>query len=417
MKDLTAYKKIIKEYSKKSYPKLIREPMGRLNYPFIVPGAVYEYDLWDWDSWLTDVAVRQIIADNGGERESEFSACEWGCIFNFLEHMDDSGKIPIMINGQREPIFITESKNAHKPCLAQHLAFVLKSTGEDISRISHALPKLDKFIEWYDKTSRHEPTGLYFFLDDTAIGVDNDPAIFYRPEGSTASIYLNALMYRELLAMAYIWRLAGAEEKAKNYELRSRELRDAINEHLYDEKCGTYYSADINLLPVDPDKFLHSGCPRHWHSLIMRIDSWSGFTALWTGIAPPDRAKRVIEENMLNPDTFLGKYGIRSLSKLEKMFVNIPSGNPSCWLGPVWGVANYMCFISLIKYGYEKEARELAEALIYTLGRDIAECGQMHEYYHADTGEGLNNPGFQSWNLLVNNMIAYLDGKPAVKEF
>ncbi len=99
------------------------------------------------------------------------------------------------------------------------------------------------------------------------------------------------------------------------------------------------------------------------------------------------------------------------------MFENVPSGNPSCWLGPMWAVANYMCFESLLKYGYEKEARELAQALVYVFGKDIAECGEMHEYYHCDTGCGINNQGFQSWNLLINNMIAYLDGEIPVKEF
>ena len=43
--------------------------------------------------------------------------------------------------------------------------------------------------------------------------------------------------------------------------------------------------------------------------------------------------------------------------------------------------------------------------------------GEMHEYYHPDTGEGVNNSGFQSWNLLVNNMIAWLEGKQRVVEF
>lgn len=417
MKDLNTYKTIIKEYSKNAYKKLMRRPMRRLAHPFIVPGAVYQYELWDWDSWLTDVGVEQIITDLGGEGAAEFSECQRGCILNFLENIDGSGKIPIMINGECEPIFITESKNAAKPCLAQHLAFILKNTGEDISWISGELPKLDLFIDWYEKTSLHEPTGLYVFLDDTAIGVDNDPSIFYRPCGSTASIYLNSLMYRELLAMSYIWRLAGNAEKAESYKLKAEKLSESINEHLYDEKCGMYYSADVNLLPIEPEKFLHSGCPRHWHSLIMRIDSWSGFMALWAGIAPPERARRVIEENMLNPNTFFGQYGIRSLSKLEKMFENIPSGNPSCWLGPMWAVANYMCFKSLLAYGYEKEAKELANTLVYVFGKDIDECGEMHEYYHCDSGKGLNNRGFQSWNLLINNMIAYLDGGRVISEF
>jgi len=417
MSDVSKYKQIIKDYSKNSYLKLTRAPMKRLNHPFIVPGAVYKYQLWDWDSWLTDIAVRQIISDNGGEGDAEFLACERGCILNFLEHMNDDGKMPIVIDGDHELGFMKDSKNSHKPCLAQHLAFILQQTDNDISWISDKLEKLEAYIDWYRKTSRHAPTGLYFFLDDTSLGVDNDPSIFYRPNGSTASVYLNMLMYMELRALAYVFEAAGDEERANRYDIEAAELKDTINEHLYDEKCGMYFSADINLEPVDPDRFLHSGKPRHWDLLILRIDSWAGFMALWAGIASPERAARVVEENMLNSSTFLGNFGIRSLSRLEKMHANWPSGNPSCWLGPMWGIANYMCFRGLVNYGYINEAKAIAETLIEVFGKDIESCGEMHEYYHPDTGEGIHGQGFQSWNLLVNNMIAWLDGREATQEF
>ena len=140
----------------------------------------------------------------------------------------------------------------------------------------------------------------------------------------------------------------------------------------------------------------------------MRIDSWAGFMALWAGIATPERAARVIEENMLNENTFFGEYGIRSLSRLEKMHANWQSNNPSCWLGPMWVNANYMCFRALLNYGYQEEAKALAETIVTVLGRDIEGCGEMHEYYDPETGEGVNNPGFQNWNLLSLNMYEWL---------
>ena len=417
MSNLSKYKYLIKNYSKESYLKLTREPMQRLKHPFIVPGSVYKYQLWDWDSWLTDIAIRQIISDNGGAGEADFFECEKGCILNFLDHIEESGKMPIMIDGEREYAFIKESKNAHKPCLAQHLAFILEQTEGDISWIADKLDGLEAFIEWYRRTSLHAPTGLYFFLDDTALGVDNDPSIFFRPDGCTASVYLNVLMYKELRAMAYIMEVAGEEAKSELYDTYAAELKDAINEHLYDEKCGMYFSADLNLVPIDKDRFLHSGKPRHWDCLIMRIDGWAGFMALWAGIASPERAARVIEENMLNENTFFGEFGIRSLSRLEKMYANWESGNPSCWLGPMWGVSNYMCFRALINYGYIDEAKALAETVISVFGKDIEECGEMHEYYNPDTGAGIHGIGFQSWNLLVNNMTAWLEERDTVEEF
>jgi putative isomerase len=41
----------------------------------------------------------------------------------------------------------------------------------------------------------------------------------------------------------------------------------------------------------------------------------------------------------------------------------------------------------------------------------------MHEYYQPDGAEPILNPGFQNWNHLVLNMIAWFEGREAVTEF
>lgn len=76
-----------------------------------------------------------------------------------------------------------------------------------------------------------------------------------------------------------------------------------------------------------------------------------------------------------------------------------------------------MCFQGLIDYGFEKEAKELVEKSVSLFGKSIEECGEMYEYYDPDSGKGITNQGFQNWNLLVNNMIAWYNGKPRTAEF
>ena len=411
------YSKLIKEYSKGAYKLITREASGYLRYPFIVPGAPYPFELWDWDSWLTNVAVRQIILDNR-ETGDDFVDYERGCILNFLEHTDEKGMMPILIDSTSKVTFLENCKNMHKPCLAQHLAFILKETDNDTSWLkAEHIAALERFMAYYKSEFRHAETGLYRFLDDTAIGVDNDPSIFYRPFGSTASVYLNCLMYKELLAVEYVFKALGDETKAEAYRKDAEELKAIVREHLWDERNGMYYSADISLYPVNPNDWLHSGKPRHWSSLIMRIDEWSGFLAMWAGIATPEEAERMVRENMLNERTFWSNYGVRSLSKCEKMYKIWKSGNPSCWLGPIWGNANYMCWKALLDYGYTDEARELAIRTVELFGKGLDKHGDMHEYYDPDTGEGVHNISFQSWNLLVNNMLAWLEGREVVSEF
>lgn len=396
--------RLILEYVDKSFRMFFRESGGQINYKFIVPGACYPQELWDWDSWLTDVALGDITTDDISEYEK-------GCVLNFLEHIRPDGWMPIDITPVKcmppfdeSDVVPGHKTNTHKPCLAQHALYVSEKLN-DFSWLDGYFDKFEKYIGFYFENCFHAPTGLYFWLDDCAIGVDNDPCAFYRPDGSCASIYLNSLMYRELLALSALAAHLDAE-KSDFYAKKAETLGNAIRENCWDERNGFFYSVDINLKPITKN-FLHSGAPRHWNGLIQRIDVWTGFMPLWAGIATPEQAKRVVEENYRNEKTFNCNGGIRTLSKLEKMYRVQPSGNPSCWLGPVWGISNYMVFKGLLDYGYFDDAVSICEKTIKLFADDIAKNGAMHEYYDPDTCEGVNNLGFQSWNLLVAGMVKW----------
>ena len=394
-------------YAQKNYKKIFREPGGLLPFRFIVPGSIYDDELWDWDSWLTNVALRQFVKE-------DFSEYERGCIFNFLENMDDAGRIPIYVTPNKtnpSPERIANA-NIHKPCLAQHAAFLIKNDGGNAEWLRSRFPKLKKFISYYQENCRHA-NGLYFWKDDTAIGVDNDPCTFYRPNGSSASIYLNCLMYKELQALCYIGELLGEDMTA--FRSEAEHLKNAVQKNCYDEKDGMFYSADLNLLPIVPDK--HAGAPRHWDSLIQRIGCWSGFLAMWSGIATEEQAQRMVKENLLDEKGFWAPYGVRSLSKYEKMYTVKVSGNPSCWLGPVWGISNYLIFRGLLKYGFTDLADELVTKTLDLLSSDLAAENDLHEYYDPETGRPVMNKGFQSWNLLAVNMMAWQNGEKTVEEF
>lgn len=400
--EIKKYGETILEYTKNNYKKCFREAGGDMKYPFIVPGSCYGGELWDWDSWLVDIALNPIADGDIGEYER-------GCVLNFLDHMGEDGRTPIFI--QQNPNELTEffkvCKNIHKPCLAQHALFISEARG-DVEWIREGYFKLERLIEWYEREAKHE-TGLYVWVDDFAIGVDNDPCTFYRPEKSSASIYLNCLMYKELEAMAALADMLGLDGKKALYAERAENLKCAVREHCWDERDGIYYNVDVGLLPINNEIVLHSGCPRHWNALIQRIEVWSCFMPMWAGIATPEQAERMVRKHYLDERTFFAPYGVRTLSKMEKMYAIIKSGNPSCWLGPIWGVSNYMVFEGLKNYGYIDEARDLAEKTLTLFGKDIEACGELHEYYHPESGEGVNNPGFQNWNLLSLNMYRWLE--------
>jgi putative isomerase len=232
-------------------------------------------------------------------------------------------------------------------------------------------------------------------------------------------------MYKEWLAMVYLADCLNLSELSKEFLNNAAELKATIQEHCWDERDGFFYSVDLNLRPITNEvdstlgrKFIiHSGYPRDYDCLIQRIEVWSGFLAMWAGIATPAQAERMVKEHLSNPRTFNSPSGVRTLSKMEKMYSVRSSANPSNWRGPIWGISNYMVFKGLLKYDFTNEAKDLAMKTIMLFGKDFEKNGALHEYYEPETGEPLLNKGFQNWNYLVINMIAWLEKKPVMEEF
>jgi putative isomerase len=422
---LDHYSAILRDYILGSSEQMTREPAGILTQPYTVPSTpdspFYSAHLWDWDSWLISVALGQVEAESG--QPGRFLRYEQGSILNFLEHTSDAGVVPIQVNPEgmlKHGDFASDedyarNQNMHKPVLVQHAANLVQRSG-DAEWLRPHMAQLEAFLQRYLTDHLDAETGLAYWQTDFAVGVDNDPSVFYRPAKSTASIYLNSLLYRELLAYGYLIETLGDPRGATVWRRRAQELADAIQRHCWDPRDGTFYSADLALRPIDPEDWLHRGAPRAWSSLLLRIDNWSSFLPMWAGFATAEHAARMVER-VRDERTFAAAYGIRTLSQLEKMYDLRASNNPSNWLGPIWGISNYLVFRGLQKYGYHEDARELAAKTVALFGQDLEAHGSLHEYYHPDTGEPIMTAGFQNWNFLVLQLIAYLEGRPLVTEF
>lgn len=403
--------------------QMTREPSGILSHPYTVPSSpdspYYSDALWDWDSWFISVVLGQVELET--EQGGRFGEYEEGTIRNFLDHTDEDGVMPVLLKPDGPFLHADPSRaagfseNMHKPVLAQQAALLARRRGS-AEWLRDDMPTLQRFLERYLESHVHAETGLAYWQTDFAIGVDNDPSVYYRPARSTASIYLNSLLYRELLAFGSLLEDLDEVREANRWRGRAQDLADAVNEHLWDERDGTFYSADLALRPIDPEDWLHRGAPRSWSSVLLRVDNWSSFLPLWAGVASQEQADRM-RERVIDRRTFRANYGVRTLSRLEKQYNLRASNNPSNWLGPIWGVSNYLVFRGLLKYGFADDARELAQDTVRLFGRDLETTGSLHEFYNPDNGEPIMTRNFQNWNFLVLNMIAWLEGRPVVAEF
>ena len=207
---------------------------GAFKYPYVTPGSqAYATQLWDWDSWFTSIALQQIVTEHGTDKEkTDATKYEEGCVLNFLNFCA-YGWMPIVVNDDLKDFndILPENpyeENCHKPMLAQQAAFICKMNNNDAEWLRDKFPELQSFVDRYINFQKNKATGLYFWINDMAIGVDNDPATFFRPDKNSGSIYLNCLMYKELKLMVYLAKQLKMTGIDDFYEKEAGSLFEAI---------------------------------------------------------------------------------------------------------------------------------------------------------------------------------------------
>jgi len=162
-KNIEKYGNLIADYTKKNYRECFREPSGIMKYKFIVPGSKYSDDLWDWDSWLTDLALGEFVTDDISEYEK-------GCVLNFLDYVEEDGTTPIWItpDGVSRDFVGGKKTNIHKPNLAQHALYVSDKYG-----FEWLSGKFDAFERYDDITILRVKREEEFAPVKNATGVDS----------------------------------------------------------------------------------------------------------------------------------------------------------------------------------------------------------------------------------------------------
>ena len=247
---------------------------------------------------------------------------------------------------------------------------------------------------------------LYVWGNDVAIGNDNDPTTFGRPNFSSANLLLNCLFYQDLRAASLLAERLRRPVDAQRLFTQAAELGQQIQKLCWDPRDRFYYTADVQCVDRRAELIpnVKPGMAMSWHSLPLRFQTFTGFLPLWCGLAKPDQAKDLLGHS-LDDKTFHSAAGVRSLSAQETMFSLDFSSNPSNWLGPVWIIVNYLVWRGLASYKFDNAAAELADKTLKLLSADLAANGSLNEYYHPDTGAALSHKGFMDWNLLVLEMI------------
>jgi hypothetical protein len=125
--------------------------------------------------------------------------------------------------------------------------------------------------------------------------------------------------------------------------------------------------------------------------------TWAALSPLALPDLPDEIGHRLVQEHLLNPNSFWLPVPPPSVSaadprfSLRDRFLLLRR----YWRGPTWINAAWMLWLGLIRLGYEAEATEMARRL----GRAVAGTG-LREYYDPFTGAGMGATHF-SWSALV----------------
>jgi putative isomerase len=395
-------------------PRLLREPAGELKYPSIsptLPRSTYSSELWDWDTlWTARGLFRIARLTHDSALHAEIVEHARGSLFNFFDHQSVEGRIPMLISiSDSDPLGCLKGVRPHKenqakPVLGQ-LALLVADECGDAAWFAPCFEKLQKFYASWEADNL-SATGLLVWGDDVAIGNDNDPTTFGRPFFSSANLLLNCLYYEDLKAAAELALRLKLTEDHTALSAKAQKLGSAIQLHCWDPRDRFFYTADVQCKDRRAELIpnIRRGMDMSWSSIPIRIQTFTGFLPMWCGLATKQQAAELVK-HMLDPDTFHGAYGVRSLSKAESMYSLAASTNPSNWLGPVWIIVNYLSWKGLVEYGYRKEAAALAARTLTMLASDLGHSGSLNEYYHPDSGKPLSHTGFMDWNLLALEMI------------
>ncbi len=201
-------------------------------------------------------------------------------------------------------------------------------------------------------------------------GLDNSPLfddVAFNERTCTLElddVALSSFYAMDCDALARIADCLARPADATRYQREHARLAERINAHLWDEEHGLYVN-------------------RHWDGRYSSRWAPTSFFPLIAGVAPPDRAARMVREHLLNPAEFWGEWVIPAISRSDPAFKD-----NDYWRGRIWGPFNFLVAEGLRRYRLDAEAAALARKSLELFMKNWRADGGIYENYNAETGQG-----------------------------
>jgi hypothetical protein len=255
-----------------------------------------------------------------------------------------------------------------------------------------------KYLNFWETSRDTDGDGLYEFASGLETGWDDTPRfhcgpitnICIVPTVNIDSLDLNSWLYQYYSAMAEIAHKLGREAEADELRQKAEDLVKKMESNLWDNEKGVFFDRE----------FIDGG-----HEFIRVLTPATFLPLTFGAIRDVEKAKRIIEEHILNPEEFWGTYPIPTVAYNDGKYDHNDDGY--YWQGQVWLITAYSALKALYRYGYEQEAEELKKRLLDMMFN--ADPGGIHETYDALTGR-------VGWGAGSNGYFGGV-GEPSVFQF
>ncbi len=245
----------------------------------------------------------------------------------------------------------------------------------DRTLLERHLEAAEGCLFWIDEYGDRDGDGFQEYQTRSPVGYENmgwkdsGDCVVY-PDGSLvkgpkALCELQGYVYDAWVRMAEVFDALGKPDRAQALRAKAAALFQRFNEAFWDEELGFYAYA------LDGEK-----------KTVLAVASNAGH-CLWSGIVPPERAKKVAER-LMAPDMWTG-WGIRTLS------THNPAYNPYNYqTGSVWPHDNAIIAMGFKYYGFSAEAARIAHDI--SVAASYFRLNQLPELYTAFEREETNFP-------------------------
>ena len=246
----------------------------------------------------------------------------------------------------------------------------------------------DGLLEWGSDPLEGSPVWGSGTLRDAMYesGLDNSPMYdeaTYNYQTHTmelADVGLNALYALDSWALAEMAGILSITSDVDTLTREYQQMTELINRELWNEAAGIYQN-------------------KFWDGRFSPALSPTNFYPLLAGVVPPDRARRMVNDHLLNPKEFWSGFGLPSISRSdpgyrssERLREGLQGSVNDYWRGRIWGPMNFLVCEGLRRYGFDLESQALARRSIDLFLGEWRGESHIHENYDDVSGDGDNVP-------------------------